>query len=385
MSISHIEKLPVELLQPIFFASGYNVALLQASDRIGARLSSEYVYKSTCNYYLTGVLDGRTAQSAAQTFIFASRWMTWEFFKSWVVQVFACKGCLCGLTISEGCIDGQWPPNFEDATTMVFSRSHLPRLAFVKGRLPKKLLQGPWSTSKVQFLRFLLWITSMSVDWSDPEARQAAIDGRMQAMLERNLEAVELFNHNRKLGKVANLSTVRYAVIEAGCDRSIVYDTLFTANMWGTRGVSWESVELDKWCEDRIKEGDPKGQWLRIKLEELRGIGSQGQDRDIGFGSVAGSELAPTTGDYDGGSEDRLVVNKLEWNKVNIHRGWLVIRTHGHSSQLVTHDIIWPMIMRKSGPRMYSGPIRPRKLNCWQEDDSVTRQISLWLSPPASN
>lgn len=321
MGLASIEKLPVELLQPIFLASGHNVALLQASPRIAVRLSSNYVYKSTCIYYLTGVIGSRSAQSAAQTYIFASRWMTWEFFKAWIVEVFEHKGCLCGLSEEEGCIDGQWPPNFEDATKMMFSRSHLPRLAFTKGRIPKKLLQGPWTLEKVQFLRFLLWVTGMSVDWSDPEARQAAINGRRQAMLEKNLEAVELFNHNRRLGKVASVSTVRFAVLEADCDRSIVYDTLFTANMWGTRGRSWDCEELDKWCKDRIKKGDPKGTWLKTKLEELREVSSRlsatGQEGALREGDATESVLNPITGDYDGGAGDRLVVNKLEWNKVS--------------------------------------------------------------------
>lgn len=320
MGIAPIESLPIELLQPIFITSGHNVALLQASAYIGARLSSEYIYNSACDYHLTQTLDGRANQSAAQTYIFASKWMTWAFFKSWVVRTFKHNGCLCGLTPDGGCFDAQWPPDFEDATTMVFSRSHLPRFAFVKGRIPKKLLQGPWTQDKIQFLRFLLWITSMTVDWNDTETRKIAVEGRKQAMLERNLEAVELFNHNRRLGKTTDLSTVHFAVMEAGCDRSIVYDTLFTANLSCMRVGSWDCAQLEKWCEDRIKEGNLKGQWLRTKLAELRG--SQKKDRihpgdGISYSSKAGGGLDPEVGDYDGGAEDQLVVNELEWNKVS--------------------------------------------------------------------
>ncbi|CAO2652074.1 Nn.00g003570.m01.CDS01 [Neocucurbitaria sp. VM-36] len=320
MGIAPIESLPVELLQPIFFASGYNVTLLKASTRIGAQLSSEYVYSRTCNHHLTRVLDDRSEQSAAQTYIFASKWMTWAFFKSWITRRFGPKGCLCDLSPDDGCFDAQWPPDFEDATRMVFSRSHLPRLAFIKGRIPKKLLHGAWTQDKIQFLRFILWITSMTVDWSDPETRQIAIHGRYQAMSQRNLEAVELFNHNRRLGKVASLPILRFAVMEAGCDRSIVYDTLLTANMWGMRGSSWDCIELDEWCQIRIEEGDPKGQWLRTKLEELRAFSGHekrnGEDTLV-YRRVSGFETDAEAGNYDGGTEDRLVVHKLEWNKVS--------------------------------------------------------------------
>jgi hypothetical protein len=92
MLVSGIESLPVELLQPIFFQSGYNVALLQASDRIGARLSSDYVYNATCNHYLNGIHDDRIGQTAAQTYIFAAKWMTWTYFKSWVTRTYQSSG-----------------------------------------------------------------------------------------------------------------------------------------------------------------------------------------------------------------------------------------------------------------------------------------------------
>jgi hypothetical protein len=329
MSNVGIESLPVELLQPIFFNSGHNVALLQASDRLAVKLSSDYVYNSTCSYYLTGILEDRAAQTAAQTYIFASKWMTWAFLKSWILRAYEHKGCLCGLTPNEGCFDAQWPPKFEKVTDMVFSRSHLPRFAFVKARIPRKLLGGPWTSDKVQFLEFLLWTTSMTVEWSNAEVRQIAIEGRLQATRERNLEAVELFNHNRRLGKFATLSMVVSAVIESNCDRSIVYDTMLAASTWGSV-TSWDCAELDQWCIDRIENSDPKGQWLKTKLEELRSPTRPGkvyQGDGIGYKRLPGGELNSEAGDYDGGEDDRLVVKQHKWNQVSdptflFFRGW---------------------------------------------------------------
>ena len=71
MVLAPIERLPVELLQPIFIAAGYSIALIEASTYIAARLSSEYIYHSTCNYYLTDVRGTRAELSAVQTYIFA--------------------------------------------------------------------------------------------------------------------------------------------------------------------------------------------------------------------------------------------------------------------------------------------------------------------------
>jgi hypothetical protein len=320
MTLSAIECLPVELLQPIFFLSDCNIALIQASNHLGARLSHDYVYNETCSRYLAGPMDGhRIAQTAVQTYIFATKWMTWTFFKSWILRHYAPIGCLCGAAEKEKCFDSQWPPDFENATNMVFSRSHLPHLAFFKARLPKKLLRGPWTTDKVQFLQFLLWTTSMTVDWDDAETRETAIKGRLQAMRERNLDAVVLFNHNRRLGKGADLSILRFAVIHCDCDRSIVYDTLVTGKLWNRITFEDNFAELGEWCQQRILVGDPKGQWLKTKLMEatLPNRPGQGPDGSRDRRGSAALRLNREAGDYDGGPQDQLVVKHHKWYQVS--------------------------------------------------------------------
>ena len=334
MFLAPIERLPVELLQPIFIAAGYSIALIEASTYIAARLSSEYIYHSTCNYYLTDVRGTRAELSAVQTYIFASKWMTWSFFKSWIMRRYGSAGCLCGRTPKEGCFDAQWPPNFEDTSQMLFSRSHLPQLSIVKGRIPKKLLSGPWTRDKIEFLRFLLWITAMTVDWMNPETAQVAIDGRKQAMLDRNLEAVELFNHNRRLGRPADLEMVLFVVMHAGCDRSIVYDTLLAANMWYGRKTARCSAELHKWCKCRIANGDPKGRWLQKKLWESCILDHQGNAETH---EHIGQHLDPTTEAYEGGPEDMFTTHKLHWNEVcSSFSSWRRQSLFGYMSQLGT-------------------------------------------------
>jgi hypothetical protein len=260
-------------------------------------------------------------------------------------------------------------------------------------------------------------------------------------MLEKNLAAVELFNHNRRLGKAADLETVRQAVVESGCDRSIVYDTLTAANMWNKNGLLRHSPELHAWCETQLAKGNLKGEWLRAKLEESSIWSGQAMaqsklaESQIHVGIKRGP-LSPKTGDYDGGLGDQLVVHELEWNKVRkffisthrvvvssqsvfpftgrlsscftshinlchslsirnsciglsllevkTHRGWLILNSWGYTSQTVTHNLSWSQVMRETGPRMYCGPIRPRRLACWTEHDLATRSIILWLAPPAS-
>jgi hypothetical protein len=329
MTLSIFERLPTELIQPIFLNSGPNLALPLASPHIAAKLSEEYIYNEVCTHYLTHThIHDRGAQSLNQTRLFAAKWMTWGFFKTWLIKTFECNGCLCGKTKEEGCFDAQWPLDWQDATTMVFSRSHLPKIAWVKCRLPVKLLMGPWTKDKTEFLRFMLWVTSVSVDWADEDVRNATLEGKQQAIMQGNLEVVEIFNHNRRLGKAPNLAQVRLAVIQGGCNRSIVYDTMAAANAWGVKGEAWNCEELDAWCALRIEAGDPKGAWLQLKLKELRHSTSTTENTEIGGGEGTGSgegagqnkatygTMIWNTGDYDGGEEDRLVVHKHQWNQV---------------------------------------------------------------------
>jgi hypothetical protein len=329
MNTAAIERLPIELLQPIFASSGYNIALIQASAILGARLSSEYVYHNTCDYYLKDTCDDFAVRSATQKALFASRWMTWSFFKSWLIKAYGSKGCLCGLAPEEGCFDAQWPPVFEDATSMVFSRSHLPRLAFVRCRLPKKLLGGPWNADKVQFLRFLLWTTSMTVDWQDSETHGIILDGRRRAFLENDLGAVELFNNNRRLGRPPTLETVRFAVEDAGCNRSIVYDTLRSAYRWAPSRDAWDYAALYQWCDQRIWENDIRGVWLRGVLQSLRHSELGSYDKSMGRDALFSKIVDVAAEAYCDDFCDDLIRNELPWNKVSYSFTYILYSPYG--------------------------------------------------------
>lgn len=300
MSLAYIERLPTELIQPIFLASGPNLALPLVSHRIAAKLCDERIYESVCTQLLATSAPQDAAHSCNQTMLFAAKWMTWDFFKAFILKTYTDSGCLCGKTKGQGCPAPQWPPNFEDATTMDFHRAHWPTLTYVKARLPLKLLQGPWTQNKIQFLRFLLWTTAMSVRWADTEVMEVVRKGKRQAILEKNLEVVQLFNHNRRLGRAPGLEQIRFTVMEAGCDRSIVYDTMANA-LSHREGNNWVCAELDNWCQERIDANDPKGQWLKTKLEELRHVSTEkiGEGDDGPKEKVVYGVLHPSTGDYD--------------------------------------------------------------------------------------
>ncbi|KAF2867584.1 hypothetical protein BDV95DRAFT_169851 [Massariosphaeria phaeospora] len=308
MKLSPIELLPPELLQPIFLLSGPHLPLAYSSPIIATKLSDKRLYTAVCTRYLASdPADNYYSYRDAQTRIFASKWMTWPFLQSFLTQTYQANGCLCGKSLQTGCFDPQWPPEFEDATRMVFSRSHMPVLWRVAGRLPVKLLQGPWTVDKVQFLRFLLWLTPMSVDWADAEVKRIVVQARREALLGHNLEVVELFNHNRRLGRPVDGQMVKMAVVEGGCDRSIVWDCLEALKAVGSRQLPADiEAELEQWCDDRIREGSPKGEWLRMKMTKLRK-----------------GRLSVQDGEYEV-EGDKLVVHNLMWNKKLERDGWFI-------------------------------------------------------------
>lgn len=151
----------------------------------------------------------------------------------------------------------------------------------------------------------------MTVDWANEATRKAVLLGKKEAIRDANLEVVELFNHNRRLGKPPGLEVVKFAVLEGGCNRSIVYDTMATARTWGVRGHGWKCDVLDKWCEEQIERANPKGTWLKIKLQELRQADATDGEELFGY-------MHPKTGDYEDVENDKLVIKgNTRWNEVS--------------------------------------------------------------------
>ncbi|KAF1967843.1 hypothetical protein BU23DRAFT_281671 [Bimuria novae-zelandiae CBS 107.79] len=91
----------------------------------------------------------------------------------------------------------------------------------------------------------------------------------------------------------------------------------------GLRGTDWNCGELDKGCLERVDAGDRKGEWLLLKLQELRHV--ENKIREIGEGEpiehVVYRRMDPQTGLYDD-KEDKLVVSGLPWTEVKYHTGW---------------------------------------------------------------
>ena len=190
------------------------------------------------------------------------------------------------------------PPDVDPWPSDEFSMSHY----CIRSSLPSRLLHGPWSEEKCEFLELLLE-GNFSVDWLYSTNGEIADKGLDDAIREGNLRALgilvvtvkspgferevgerregdgefeygttvqEVDGHDyvhlwRKffwhVGVLPRTSHLRLAVIECDCPPDIVYHLLGA----DTSHIDLEDRELVGWAVEKRKQGDWRGKWL-LKL-----------------------------------------------------------------------------------------------------------------------
>lgn len=203
--------------------------------------------------------------------------MDWGFFE-WYIRKITEEGRGCGCAADGTCCKGvgrcKDPARWERARFLVRSEEGegnnglLPHLSCW---IPDKLLRAPFTEDNLAFLTCLLKVSKMSVNWASRESVNLTTLAKHTAVRTKNLPFVQLFSRTRRLCRAPNLGLVKYAVMEAGCERSIVFELMSAARQWGCR--RWQDEELDERCKAEEGEGNLKGAWVRMKLGELRGGG----------------------------------------------------------------------------------------------------------------
>ena len=198
--------------------------------------------------------------------------MTWDFFKQYIINGNHPDACTCWITILGQQSDHQsyhaCPYSLPVTSCRVGQLSNQTGIKSISCPIPTKLTRGPFTPDKVAFLQFLLKATRISIDRADKEAIRIATRGRREAIRDRNYDASYLFAHSRRLCNAVTLELIKFAVIDCNCDRSIVFDLMVAAKQ--SRWIWWHDVELDAWLVRQEACGNPKGKWLKVKLEELR-------------------------------------------------------------------------------------------------------------------
>ncbi|KAK4635085.1 hypothetical protein CLAFUW4_01148 [Fulvia fulva] len=251
---SPLEMLPAEVIHHIFEYSA-NVNLPLVSRHLAAKLSkSTHLELQLTETILSPVLrrlsndDPGAAQLAAATRLLNSRFMTFNFFKSWL-QVHNPAGHLHKPNIEHA--DTDWRAMW---TALQPSSTLLP---------PRKLLSPPFTEAKSNFLSVLAqeWPVIATVD---PVYGDFALQGLQCAVAEcrRDVVAVML-----RMGVPVSTELLRVAVIDGGCDSHVV---LMLLERIPQAGASWRTHEeinlldpsLWAWAEKACKDGNDKGRWL---------------------------------------------------------------------------------------------------------------------------
>ena len=177
-------------------------------------------------------------------------------------------------------------------------------------KVPEKLLHGPWTTEKCDFLEMVIR-GNATVDWVGTTSGEVAEKGLMQALREGNARATRLlvtragslvpqglwglpYSHSsstdiekldsgpwpredlvqangfdlRGVGVIPRTKHLRTAVLEAGCQQDIV-ETLFMAE---DTNIDVEDRFILHWAIEKRVIGDERGPWL-LSMLSLRAAG----------------------------------------------------------------------------------------------------------------
>lgn len=264
--------LPQELLEIIFLDS-MNISLPRASPLLGRKLSSravtlEYTMRAffhtvdhTTNYRDRKKNSDRVLQSQ----LLSCRFFTWDFFLKYVDRSHDAMIALRGKAWEKTGVevpgvrqfDGLWPFRF---TT-------IPYLAFADGfHVPEKLLHGPWDEGKV-YLLYVLVSLSGEIDWEGSLAGETAKQGIREAVAEGNERAVAALSTLLGVPKQIDNGLLRYAVLERGCNITIMRHLLFNAQILA-QGVSKDVLDfldtrLWAWADANGEKGDVLKYMLR--------------------------------------------------------------------------------------------------------------------------
>jgi hypothetical protein len=158
--------------------------------------------------------------------------------------------------------------------------------------LPTKIVRGPWTVDRISFLKvFSLYPDACSTPL-DGIVAEVAHQGFERAIEQQCLEVIKLL---RKLQVKPDQELLRKAVIDHGCDKSIILYLLqwfvvdimrwnITAATDTTNANSRPEMDfldpmLWAWTEKAKAVGEPKGQWLTAILRRLSNVVTS-EDRD---------------------------------------------------------------------------------------------------------
>ncbi|KAL8868838.1 MAG: hypothetical protein Q9174_004723 [Haloplaca sp. 1 TL-2023] len=172
-------------------------------------------------------------------------------------EMLACKSLLCKFELAPGC------------------------------QIPTKLLRGPWSLSKTDFLRMLI-NAGATLDWETSNNGEIADKALREAIVQGNADVVRLLT--QEWSKVTpeqrttfpyirgtrcarcpirlTIDHLRLAVMEGGCKEDVVSAVVAVAHFENKRVLGADEA-IENWAAVKKAQGDPRGKWLLDYLEGL--------------------------------------------------------------------------------------------------------------------
>ncbi|KAI7159857.1 hypothetical protein KC349_g3871 [Hortaea werneckii] len=269
-TLAFVEELPTEILQNIFYFSG-NLNLALASTSLQSQLSSKHVYLAHTTRLLQPLLGNKNTEVDADTDVatasrlLSCRFFTWDFFKSWLSQTSSSDADKHASEQSRSA---------EDYVAIWQAQQPYPKLL-----PPLKILHGPWTQDKVEFLA-LMAVTEPDLPSLSPIHGEAAYLGLTQAVAERSSDAVA---HLLRFKPSVDTEILRKAVIDNVFDRDVVLKLADYAVQRQQESISSQAdlsvnempavdfldPALWAWAErTRNNDDDDNGEWLSKLLKD---------------------------------------------------------------------------------------------------------------------
>lgn len=231
-----LQGMPQELLEMIFLYS-MNMSLPRASHSLGRKLSSsavimEFVMRSfyhTVDHKTNHRDREKTGDPEIQSQLLTCRFFTWSFFRTYVERARSTLIQQRGRIWKDASVDVPGLKSFDGLIPFKFLEVNY--LAFAEGfRIPEKLLHGPWSVDKAALLYVLVSLNG-ELDWRGSLAGETAKAGMREAIEGNHERAVAALAVLLGVAQNIDTSTIRYAVIDCGCNINIVRQLLFNAQI----------------------------------------------------------------------------------------------------------------------------------------------------------
>ena len=182
---------------------------------------------------------------------------------------------------------GFCPMNIQrsDGTGAMLASDRLCKFEVAPGcQIPTKLLRGPWSESKKDFLRMMI-VAGGTLDWETSNNGEVADKCLREAIAQGNKAVVYLLIYGWTLMPPQERSTfpdingtrcsrcpisvtidhLRLAVLEGGCSEAIVTSVMEITQT--QKGCIEADEAIENWATEKKARGDARGKWLLDYLD----------------------------------------------------------------------------------------------------------------------